>query len=145
MEVGMFDENLLTFVDLDLWLRISKKYRFDYVDSPMIIKYEHAGDQYVSNFNKRAKGLDLLLNKWGKVIEEKLGKDYLKSFRKERTIKTIGLVLKRPNSNYRKYFGNIYKELFRIKSFYIWLYFKALVVYILGPSAIQFYYQKIKK
>ncbi len=38
LKVNGFDEKLITFVDLDLWLRISKKYQFDYLDEPLIIK-----------------------------------------------------------------------------------------------------------
>ena len=145
MEVGMFDENLITFVDLDLWLRISKQYSFDYVETPIINKYEHTGEQYVSDFNKRSKGLDLLLDKWGEEFARNMGEDFLVSLRKHRTIKTIETVLKRPSKKFRSFFINIIKELIRVKSLNIRLYIKTILVYIVGPDVMNFYYKRFSR
>jgi glycosyltransferase involved in cell wall biosynthesis len=35
-EVGVFDENLRASEDWDMWLRISQKFHFDFVDSPLV-------------------------------------------------------------------------------------------------------------
>ena len=35
-DVGPFDEGLPLAVDYDLWLRIARRYRFDYVDEPLV-------------------------------------------------------------------------------------------------------------
>ncbi|MCS6850635.1 MAG: glycosyltransferase [Gemmataceae bacterium] len=35
-DVGLFDESLTLAVDYDLWLRIAARYRFDYVDAPLV-------------------------------------------------------------------------------------------------------------
>jgi hypothetical protein len=35
-EVGLFDETLPLAIDYDLWLRIAPRYRFDYVDEPLV-------------------------------------------------------------------------------------------------------------
>jgi glycosyltransferase involved in cell wall biosynthesis len=35
-EVGLFDERLPFAVDYDLWLRVALRYRFDYVDEPLV-------------------------------------------------------------------------------------------------------------
>lgn len=144
-EVGMFDESLITFVDLDLWLRFARKFTFDYVDEPVIRKYEHLGEQYVSNFNQRARGLDLLLAKWGPEIRSKFGSPFLIRLKKQRIIKTVENVLLRPSKNYRKSFFNIIRRLIQIKSFNIRLYVKAVVVFLVGPDTMNYYYTNLKK
>jgi glycosyltransferase involved in cell wall biosynthesis len=35
-DVGLFEESLPMSIDYDLWLRIALKYRFDYVDEPLV-------------------------------------------------------------------------------------------------------------
>jgi glycosyltransferase involved in cell wall biosynthesis len=34
--VGLFDESLTLAIDYDLWLRVAARYRFDYVDEPLV-------------------------------------------------------------------------------------------------------------
>jgi glycosyltransferase involved in cell wall biosynthesis len=34
--VGLFDERLVLAVDYDLWLRVAQRFRFDYVDEPLV-------------------------------------------------------------------------------------------------------------
>lgn len=38
-QVGLFDENLYQAGDYELWLRISRKYKFMYIATPLMIKY----------------------------------------------------------------------------------------------------------
>jgi len=35
-DVGLFDERCPVIQDYDLWLRVAKRYRFDYVDEPLV-------------------------------------------------------------------------------------------------------------
>jgi glycosyltransferase involved in cell wall biosynthesis len=35
-DVGLFDESLALAIDYDLWLRVGLRYRFDYVDTPLV-------------------------------------------------------------------------------------------------------------
>ena len=35
-EAGLFDENLALAIDYDLWLRIARRYSFDYVNEPLV-------------------------------------------------------------------------------------------------------------
>ncbi len=36
-DVGLFDEELPLAIDYDLWLRVALRYRFDYVDEPLVL------------------------------------------------------------------------------------------------------------
>jgi hypothetical protein len=36
-EVGLFDERIPLAIDYDLWLRMAQRYRFDYVDEPLLL------------------------------------------------------------------------------------------------------------
>ncbi len=44
-DVGVFDERLPACEDYDLWLRISYRYEFGYVDQPLVVKYGGHPDQ----------------------------------------------------------------------------------------------------
>lgn len=61
--VGFFDENLISFQDLDMWLRISKKYSFGHIDECLTIFYQHLGDRTSQSTNKRLKGLKGIIKK----------------------------------------------------------------------------------
>lgn len=73
-ELGGFDETLLACQDLDMWLRISKKYYIDYVEEPLVIYYLHDGEQISTNPQKRLQGTK-------RKIEKYL--DYLKTHPKQ--------------------------------------------------------------
>lgn len=36
-DIGMFDESIPLAVDYELWLRVALKYRFDYIDEPLLL------------------------------------------------------------------------------------------------------------
>jgi len=36
-DVGLFDERIPLAIDYDLWLRVARRYRFDYVDEPLVM------------------------------------------------------------------------------------------------------------
>jgi len=58
-EVGHFDESIPLAIDYDFWLRVALKYRFDYVDEPLLLyRTGHA------NLSRRsAERLNIVLNK----------------------------------------------------------------------------------
>lgn len=131
-KVNYFDEQLITFVDLDLWLRISREYLFDFVEHPIIIKYEQIGDQYVNNFMKRYNGYRLFLKKWKDEIVSKNGS---KGFMKLRTHLANSITrpfLTHPPSNIRQFSGKILRLLIEIRSTELRLYIKALMFLVLG-------------
>jgi len=131
-----FDENLITFVDLDMWLRLSKNNHFDYVDEPVIIKYENIGDQYVNNFEKRYKGYKLFIDKWKNELLEHKGKAGLHNIKKGLVGAIVVPVLEHPPDNLRKFTPKILKLLFSVRSIRIRLYLKTLFILLFGPNII---------
>lgn len=53
---GSFDESLESSQDLDMWLRIAKKYKVDYIDEPLVNYYVHKGEAISRNPYKKIKG-----------------------------------------------------------------------------------------
>jgi len=135
-KVNGFDEGLLTFVDIDLWMRISEHYDFDYVDDPVIIKYEQIGDQYVNNFKKRYKGYHLFMNKWSKKLNEKLGRKGVLDLRRHIIYALVVPILDHPPSNLQEDMFKLIGLLFRIRSLRFRLYVKSLVILLFGPNII---------
>ncbi len=133
-KVNYFDENLITFVDLDLWIRISKEYLFDFVEKPLIIKNEQIGDQYVNNFEKRHKGFKLFMNKWQQEIIVKKGKAGLKKLKKHIIYTLVVPILSYPPRNIRHFTSKIILLLISVQSLRWRLYAKAIKVTILGPE-----------
>jgi len=68
-ELGGFDEELLACQDLDMWLRISKKYYIDYVSEPLVIYYIHDGEQISTNPKKRLQGTKRKIEKYKEYLE----------------------------------------------------------------------------
>ncbi len=62
--VGYFDEQIKMGIDWDLWLRISKYYKFDYVDDPLIYyRIGHLG-QMSKNVSDRFNAADKIMKKY---------------------------------------------------------------------------------
>jgi len=132
-KVNGFDENLPTFVDYDLWLRIAKEgFTFDYVNEPLIVKYEHAGAQIAKDPSKRKKGLELFLEKWGHEILKNAGKKGYNRFRRNKIEVLVKSVLENPGENYRKNMIKSIGLLYQARSWKIKFYLKAIVIYALG-------------
>jgi glycosyltransferase involved in cell wall biosynthesis len=63
-EIGLFDERLPSFQDYDLWLRIARKFHFDYVREPMLRYFVH-NEKIWTNPEALLQGLKLMLRKHG--------------------------------------------------------------------------------
>ena len=63
-DVGMFDENLPSFQEYDLWIRLSKTYQFDHVSECLFNYHVHARRIW-TNPDVICKGVDILLEKYG--------------------------------------------------------------------------------
>jgi len=131
-----FDEALITFVDLDLWLRISEKHDFDYVEEPIITKFEQIGDQYINNFDKRYRGYHLFMKKWSNYITEKKGKKGLLIFKRSLVFKLVFPFLEHPPADLRKNITKLMGLLFQVRSTRMRLYIKSSLILIFGPGII---------
>lgn len=80
---GMFDISLRSAQDLELWLRISKKYKVDFVDIPLAKCYRHDGERISTNINNKIQGQE-------RVIE--LYMDYLVLHPKIYSLRRLKLV-----------------------------------------------------
>lgn len=61
-EFGTFDETLKMGIDWDLWLRISTRYQFDFVDEPLL-------DYRVGHAQQMSKNLDLRYSSTDRVMD----------------------------------------------------------------------------
>jgi glycosyltransferase involved in cell wall biosynthesis len=66
-KIGLFDENLPSFQDRDLWIRISREFHFDYVAEPLLNYYVHAKKVW-TNFDALLQGLEIMLAKYGTAV-----------------------------------------------------------------------------
>lgn len=62
-EIGGFDTALRSRQDLDLWLRIARKYPIDFVDEPLVIYSVHT-DRISSNMDSKIQGTERVLEKY---------------------------------------------------------------------------------
>lgn len=68
IQCGYFNKEFKSAQDYDLWLRVSKKYKVEYVDLPLVNYYIHEGERISENVANRIQGLE-------KIIE--VNKNYL--------------------------------------------------------------------
>ena len=62
--VGLFDEGLPSFQDYDLWIRLSRRFRFDFVEDDLM-KYSVHGSKIWTDFEALDRGIDIMLEKYG--------------------------------------------------------------------------------
>lgn len=70
VEIGGFDTQLQASQDHDVWIRLSEKYKVDYIQEPLVKYCLHQGDNISSNPLKKIAGYERLNSKY---------QDYLKS------------------------------------------------------------------
>jgi len=134
--VNGFDEELVTFVDLDLWMRLSEKHDFDFVEEPLIVKYEQIGDQYVNNFEKRYKGYSLFFNKWEKKVNDRLGKKELLKLKQHIVYSMLDPLLYHPTKSFRKNIPKAIGLLLKVRSTRIRIYLKAIMILLFGEEIL---------
>jgi glycosyltransferase involved in cell wall biosynthesis len=63
-QTGTFDEQLPSFQDYDLWIRLSKRFEFDYVPEPLVRMYLHQ-KKISTDLAALAHGTDIMFRKYG--------------------------------------------------------------------------------
>ena len=61
---GLFDVNLASFQDWDMWYRIALEYDFDYIEQSLLVFRQHLGDRTSKTKERRFQGLKQLIAKW---------------------------------------------------------------------------------
>lgn len=101
LEVGLFDPELPSRQDLDLYLRLARNYRFEYVDESLARKYVHNAGRISSNHRNKIAGFDLLYKKYLTDLKArpKLHRIYLRQharwlYRGKRPLRALGKIFK---------------------------------------------------
>ena len=63
-QVGLWDENLPAFQDVDLWLRIAKQFEFAIVHEPLVLFHFHTSNRITLTLSKRLIGRFMILRKY---------------------------------------------------------------------------------
>lgn len=118
-ECGLFNVNMKSAQDYEMWLRIAKKYKVTYVDEPLVIYHIHSGERISTNPYNKIQGLELLNSYYS---------DYLDKHKKTksiRIIKIIPLYIKIGNRKkaFKTYLQAIRLAPFNLKSNLIYLYY----------------------
>jgi glycosyltransferase involved in cell wall biosynthesis len=66
---GLFDENMPTSSDYDMWIRISEKFSFRIIRKSLINYYIHK-NRLTGDYEKKVKGLEILFKKYGDLFEK---------------------------------------------------------------------------
>jgi glycosyltransferase involved in cell wall biosynthesis len=61
-EFGLFDESMPSASDYDMWIRISKKFSFEFIREPLTKYYIHE-DSITYNYGKKIRGIEILFEK----------------------------------------------------------------------------------
>jgi glycosyltransferase involved in cell wall biosynthesis len=67
--IGFFDESLARLEDYDMWVRLSKKFKFDFVDKTLVV-YNIHGDQMTSESMQTINARAVFLEKYEKEFLE---------------------------------------------------------------------------
>jgi glycosyltransferase involved in cell wall biosynthesis len=69
-KVGFFDETMFYMEDRDLWIRLSVKWAFEYIDDPLSIAYVHKQGHLSESLAGQTAGREKLLQRYNKLFSE---------------------------------------------------------------------------
>lgn len=69
-DIGLYDENMQSLQDWDLFIRISKKYRISFVDKFLVFYHIHEGERITTNPKKQLQGWNILFEKYDTLLKE---------------------------------------------------------------------------
>jgi glycosyltransferase involved in cell wall biosynthesis len=67
---GLFDRDLVSFQDWDMWFRIAHFYDFDCIDEALIVFRQHLGDRTSQLQQRRLQGLEQAIAKWQSELDD---------------------------------------------------------------------------
>ena len=70
IEAGMFDENMKSAQDYDMWVRVVQISDIDYVDEPLVNYYVHDGENISGNPKNKVQGLERFNQKYWEFISK---------------------------------------------------------------------------
>ncbi len=103
-DVGLFDERLPASEDTDLFLRISQKFSFDFVEHYLINIYQTGDDRLSKRFDKIAVAYNLIIPKHLRAIEQE------KALRLKYFYKAMWLNYHLGNFTQARYYFRLLKE-----------------------------------
>lgn len=62
-KIGGFDLEMQSAQDYDVWVRIAKEFKVNFVAKPLVLYHFHEGDQITKNPAKKIAGLERIINK----------------------------------------------------------------------------------
>ena len=133
-ECGMFDTNLKSSQDFDLWLRIAKKYKVDYINEPLVNYYVHDNERLTTNPVYKIQGKLAINRKYQDYLESH---PYLKS---ERLISLIPYYLKIGEKPKAK---KAYLKAIRLAPLNLKVNLKYLLYFFVNISKVKTYIKKI--
>lgn len=68
--INGFDTLLKAAQDFDVWVRMSQKYNFEYVDEPLVLYHWHDGEQISKNPKNKIQGHERIIEKNKDVLEK---------------------------------------------------------------------------
>ncbi|MEM8673132.1 MAG: glycosyltransferase [Cyanobacteria bacterium P01_G01_bin.67] len=71
IDCGLFDINLVSFQDWDMWYRIALKYDFVCIEEALLVFRQHLGDRTSKTKARRLQGLKQLIDKWQDDLVDK--------------------------------------------------------------------------
>ena len=62
-KAGLFDENLPSCQDWEMWIRIAKGHQFDFIENPLVRYYIHK-NRITTDLENKIKGIKIVINKY---------------------------------------------------------------------------------
>lgn len=145
VKVNGFDEKLQSFQDYDLWLRLFKDKKTDYVEEPLVKFYHHLNNRVSRDIVNRLSGLNYIINKWEEEINKYSNvKEFENKYKKMTYLSNAKVNIK--NNNKRDSL-KLYVKALKISPLDIRIYFN-IILALMGKKVYSFIegvYKKLKR
>lgn len=93
VQVGGYDENLLSHVDFDIWLELAgKEYAAEYVDECLVKVHQHEGDKMTADVESRVQATQAFCDKWQCELQSWFGQRGAQRFCFQFKAKVMGML-----------------------------------------------------